>query len=391
MYLDKFKQSIEDLKKEYRYREFNEVARIAGNYPYAKHFKTEKEIVMWCSNDYLAMGQNKILIENYAEKCREYGVGAGGTRNISGNSNPLVVLEKDVAKLHKKNGGLVFSSGYIANQATISTIAKILPNLVIFSDSCNHASIIEGIKLSKGEKHVFAHNDPADLEKKLKLYTKDREKLIIFESIYSMTGNIAPIAKFVELAKKYQALTFVDEVHAIGLYGKGGGGLVEKKNLTDEIDILQGTFAKAYGLIGGYVATNDIIIDAIRSYAPGFIFTTALPPALASTISKSIELVSKADDSRKKLFANVALLKEKLKKANIEQYENNGHIIPIMVRDAKKCKYVSDELIAKHQIYIQAINYPTVPKGTERLRITVNPFHTNEMMDDLVDKLKLYL
>jgi len=386
-YQAEFKEAITELKDQNRYREFIEVARDSGNFPYAYSYKTNSEVVMWCSNDYLGMGQNQEVCSAMIEAINKYGVGAGGTRNISGNSHPLVELEKKVAEFHAKEAGLVFSSGYVANQAAISTIAAILDDLVIFSDQCNHASIIEGIRHSRRDKVIFKHNDIVDLEEHLKKYPKEQNKLIIFESIYSMSGNIGRVKDIIALAKKYNALTYIDEVHAVGLYGKTGAGITEELDVRDQIDIIQATFAKAFGLIGGYVVANQEIMDAIRSYAPGFIFTTAMQPATAEAAIKSLEVVSKNNEIRELFYNKVKLIKSKLNKANIEFLDNPSHVVSVMVRDSKKCKEVSDNLLAKHQIYIQPINYPTVRKGTERLRITVNPYHTEEMMDKLITAL----
>jgi 5-aminolevulinate synthase len=389
MYNQEFQKSLENLKKQNRYREFIELARISGESPYALNAKGEK-IIMWCSNDYLALGQNKEVSNTFKDAIDKYGVGAGGTRNISGNSAPLVKLEKKIADFHSKEAGLVFTSGYIANETTISTIAKILPGLVIFSDNHNHASIIEGIVHSGAKKHVFKHNDPEDLESHLKQYPKSQKKLIIFESVYSMTGNIAPIKEIVSLAKKYNCLTYIDEVHAVGLYGKGGRGVANQLGLEKEIDIIQGTFAKAFGLVGGYVSANKEVIDSIRSFAPAFIFTTAMPPAQAEAIIKIIDIIKEADDLREIFWSKVKLLKQKLKDVEIDVFKNPGHIIPIMIRDAKKCKEVSDKLL-KRGLYIQPINYPTVAVGNERLRVTINPNHSEVMMDELVKNIKSLL
>lgn len=386
-YHDKFKSAISDLKKQHRYREFIEVARDAGNFPYAYSHKTKRKIVMWCSNDYLAMGQNKELQNEMLNAVEKYGVGAGGTRNISGNSHALVNLEKTIADLHQKEAALVFSSGYVANQSAISVLAKILDDLVIFSDECNHASIIEGIKSAKREKIIFKHNDMTDLEDKLKKYPKSKSKIIIFESIYSMSGNIGKIAEIVKLAKKYNALTYIDEVHAVGLYGEDGSGISGKLGLRSEIDIIQATFAKAFGLLGGYISAKFELVDVIRSYAPGFIFTTAMQPANAEAATKSINILKNNHQIRKKFHDNVHKLKTKLANKNIDFLQNQSHVISIMIRDAAKCKMISDNLLIKHDIYIQPINFPTVKKGTERLRITINPLHNDEMMDKLVNAL----
>lgn len=388
-YYAKFKTAIEVLKDQNRYREFVEVARDSGNFPYAYSHKTNKNILMWCSNDYLAMGQNKALQAEMLDAISQYGVGAGGTRNISGNSHALVNLEKTIADLHQKEAALVFSSGYVANQSTIAALAKILDDLVIFSDECNHASIIEGIRSTRKEKVIFKHNDVIDLEHKLKNYPKQQSKIIIFESIYSMSGNIGKVKEIVKLAKKYNALTYIDEVHAVGLYGEDGAGISAQFGLRAEIDIIQATFAKAFGLIGGYITAKFSLIDVIRSYAPGFIFTTAMQPANAVAAAKSINILKHDQEIRKKFHLNVKKLKAKLVKAEIDFLQNESHVISVMIKDARRCKIISDNLLIKHDIYIQPINYPTVQKGQERLRITVNPLHSEQMMDKLVEALKL--
>jgi len=387
-YNDYFYKAVEELKENNRYREFIEIARDSNNFPYAYNYKTKKNIIIWCSNDYLAMGQNKEVIKENILATEKYGVGAGGTRNISGNSFPLVSLEKKLAHHHNKDSALVFSSGYVANRTTISTISKIIDDIIIFSDAGNHASIIEGIQNSKARKIIFKHNDIIDLESKLKSVPKAQNKMLVFESIYSMSGNIAPIKEIINLAKKYNCFTYIDEVHAVGLYGDKGAGIAEQENIDADIDIIQGTFAKAYGLIGGYISGNKYLIDAIRSYAPGFIFTTASQPANAMSVIKSIEIIEKNKNLREKFHQNVNLLKNKLNKANIKFHNSEGHIIAIIIGCSKKTKYISDKLLEEHNIYIQPINYPTVKKGEEKLRITITPMHTEKMIDDLILGLK---
>ncbi|MBT4990015.1 MAG: 5-aminolevulinate synthase [Rickettsiales bacterium] len=388
-YKNIFNQAITNLKEENSYREFLELYRIAGQYPYAYNFKTNRKIVIWCSNDYLGMGQNSNVIHTLKQSADKYGVGAGGTRNISGNSHPLVQLESDIAALHKQEKALIFSSGYIANSTTIKTLVKILKDVVIFSDGGNHASIIDGINASGAKKEIFKHNNIQDLEERLKLYPSEQKKLIIFESVYSMNGNIAPIKDIAALAKKYHAMTYIDEVHSIGLYGKNGEGLTTSLGLEKKIDIIQGTFGKAIGLVGGYVSGNSEIIDVIRSYGSGFIFTTALPPAICEAIRTSIAYISRDDIPERNIFFHkVKKLKELLASSYIDFLDTPGHIIPVMIRDAEKCKQVADNLLTKHDIYIQAINYPTVEKGTERLRIIVTPFHSEFLMNKLVTALK---
>ncbi len=382
--LSYFQQTIDQLKKENRYREFVDISRLCGEFPRAIHNKTGKKITVWCSNDYLGMGQNDVAISQAIEAIKRYGLGAGGTRNISGNNAPVVALEKEVANLHGKEAALSFVSGYVANDATIQVLAKIIPDLIIFSDEKNHASIIAGIRNSRAQKHIFRHNDMAHLEELLQKFPQNHPKLIIFESVYSMDGDCGKVSEIVSLAKKYGALTYVDEVHGVGLYGKNGAGLCEMLNLSGDVDIIQGTFAKAFGVIGGYVAAKSEIIDAIRSVAAGFIFTTALPPTIAAAISANIRQIKENDDERKKLHKNVAQLKAKLQQAGIKIVENNSHIISVKIGDAAKARAISQRLLEEFGIYVQHINFPTVAKGDERLRITITPFHSDEMIADLV-------
>ncbi len=386
-YQAKFTKSIDLLKEQYRYREFIELARKAGEYPRGFSPKAAQEIIVWCSNDYLAMGQNQDVLAELYQAAQKYGVGAGGTRNIAGNSVALKELEDFMAEFHAKEAALVFTSGYVANQAAIYAVTQVLEQPVIFSDRYNHASIIEGIKSSGCAKEVFAHNDMTDLEVKLQKYPKDQDKLIIFEGVYSMNGSKGKAQEIVALAKKYNALTYIDEVHAVGLYGEKGQGIAAEAGVAADIDIIQGTFAKAYGLIGGYITGKQPTIDVVRSYAPGFIFTTAMPPAMAVAAKKSVELVAEDLAAREKFHANIKLLKQKLTAANIEFMQNDSHVISVMIRDAQKVKRVADNLLLKHQIYIQPINYPTVAKGSERLRVTLTPYHSEELMDQLVDAL----
>jgi len=383
-----FKQATQRLKEENRYREFLDISRICGEFPYAINHQNNQKIVVWCSNDYVGAGQNDEAIKKAKEALDQYGVGAGGTRNISGNSHILVELEKEIADLHKKEAALSFVSGYVANDATIQALAKILPDLVIFSDQKNHASIITGIRNSKAQKEIFRHNDCSHLEELLQKYPKNQPKLIIFEAVYSMDGDFGEIKKFIDLAQKYGALTFVDEVHAVGLYGKSGAGLSEELGLSDQIDIIQGTCAKAFGTIGGYIAAKKEIVDAIRSVASGFIFTTALPPVIAAATIANIKKAKSDDSSRKKLHENVRLLKSKIADSSIRIVENKSHIISVIVGDAAKARAFSKRLLDEFNIYVQHINYPTVAKGDERLRITITPFHSEKMIDELVSALK---
>ena len=379
-----FIKAIEDLKNENRYREFVNISRICKEFPFAINQKNGKKIVVWCSNDYLGMGQNPQAILQAKKALEDYGIGSGGTRNISGNNSPILDLEKTVANLHKKQNGLVFSSGYVANDGAIQALVKIIPDLIIFSDAKNHASIIAGVKNSGAKKHVFRHNDLNHLEELLKNYDLSQPKLIIFESVYSMDGDFGKIAEIVAIAKKYQALTYIDEVHAVGLYGETGAGLTEQLAIQNQIDIIQGTFAKGFGSVGGYITSSQIIIDAIRSYASPFIFSTSMPPSIAVACKVNIEHLIKSKIEREKLFANVAEVKKRLLENKINIFENNSHIISVRIGDAKKAKIISQKLLENFDIYVQHINYPTVAKGDERLRITPSTLHNQKMIDDLI-------
>jgi 5-aminolevulinate synthase len=383
-----FSQAIDNIKNEKRYREFVNIARISGEFPYAIHEKTKDKIVIWCSNDYLGMGQHFKVCDSMRDAINEMGAGAGGTRNISGNNKEVVTLEAEIADLHKKEAALTFVCGYVANMASISTLMSLVNTSIAFSDQHNHSSIIEGIRNSRCQKHIFKHNDIEDLESLLKQVPIDSYKMIIFESIYSMDGDIAPIEAICDLAKKYNALTYIDEVHAVGMYGERGAGITEVLNITDKIDIIQGTFAKAYGVIGGYIAASAEIIDVVRSYASGFIFTTALPPVVAAAAKSSISYLKNSNIERIKQRENVSKVKKLLKQNGINFIDNQTHIVPVIIGDPEKCKIASQMLLEKHKIFIQYINYPTVPRGTERLRITPTPQHTDEMIANLADALK---
>ena len=389
-YSEKFIASINKLKFEGRYRNFNEIERNAGQHPKASWRVNSKlyEITVWCSNDYLGMSQNSLIISSMIDAVKNMGTGSGGTRNISGNSSAIINLEKELAILHNKKKAIVFSSGYVANESTISTLLNILDNVVVFSDEKNHASIINGIKKSGAKKEIFRHNDLNHLEELIKSYPLEKQKVIIFESIYSMDGDFGDIENIVKIAKKYKALTYLDEVHAVGMYGQTGAGVAEKMNLQNSIDIIQGTLGKAYGTMGGYISSSEEICDAIRSYASGFIFTTAMPPALAKTATESIKYLKKSDSERKLQQRNTAILKKSLLKENIDFLDNNSHIVPVMVNNPIRCSEISNILLNEFGHYIQPINYPTVPKGTERLRITPGPLHTDEMIYDLTISLK---
>ncbi|MSP33926.1 MAG: 5-aminolevulinate synthase [Rickettsiales bacterium] len=386
-YRELFHNSINKLREENRYRQFVNISRLKGDFPYAINNQNGHKITLWCSNDYLGMGQNEDAINAAIDALKGYGIGSGGTRNISGNNNLVVELEKKVASLHKKESALCFVSGYVANDATIQALAKIIPDLVIFSDTKNHASIISGIRNSKLEKHIFRHNDMRHLEELLQKFPPEKPKMIIFESIYSMDGDFGKISEIITLAKKYNALTYVDEVHAVGLYGNTGAGLCEELGLESQIDIIQGTFAKAYGCIGGYIAGKQEIIDAVRLNASGFIFTTSLPPSICAAIITNINHLKSSSKERKIHQEKVATLKNALRKAGIKIVENQSHIVSIVVGDAKKAEEISTRLLKDFDIYVQHINYPTVAKGDERLRITVTPLHSDEMILGLLQAL----
>ena len=385
-----FFDSIADLKKNGEYRIFKDIGRVSGSFPLAKNnnLKKNNDIIVWCSNDYLGMGQHPFVIEAIERAMHEVGVGSGGTRNISGTNRYHILLEQEISNIHKKDSSLLFTSAYVANQSAINILGSKLKNCVIFSDEKNHASIINGIKGSKAEKKIFKHNDMIHLESLLKSVEISKPKIIIFESVYSMDGDFTPIKKIANLAKKYNALTYLDEVHGVGLYGKNGGGVAEEQNVMDEIDIINGTLAKAFGLMGGYISASKTIIDFVRSFAPGFIFTTSLPPAIASGAIASIKYIKNNNELRKKLNEKCLLIKEKLLKSNIPFIKTKSHIIPIIIGDSVLCKKVSDELYDKHKVYLQSINFPTVPRGEEGLRITPTPLHTDKMIDELIYALK---
>ncbi len=389
-YSQYIKDSIDSIISEGRYRTFANITRIRGDYPNAiLHMKSgnKKKITVWCSNDYLGMGQNQYVLNALKDVIDAIGGGSGGTRNISGTTNQHVILENTLSKLHNKESSLLFTSGYVANDATLSTLSKIIPDLVLLSDESNHASMIEGIRHGGASKIIFKHNDMVDLEEKLIKVGTQKNKVIAFESVYSMDGDIAKVKEICDLADKYDALTYIDEVHAVGMYGNTGAGMAEHLNQMERIDIIEGTLAKAFGLVGGYISAEKTLIDSIRSYAPGFIFTTSLPPSIAAGANVSINHLMVSSTERDQMHANVALLKSKLTEINLPIIANKSHIIPILVGDPILTKKVTDQLLDEFNIYVQPINYPTVPKGTERLRITASPYHKIEDIDHLVSSL----
>jgi len=388
-YENKLKDQLQSLKDEGNYRIFADLKRYKGSFPKAQNFRGEEkfDVTVWCSNDYLGMGQNPKVLNAMQIALDECGAGAGGTRNISGTNHYHVMLEKELADLHKKESALLFTSGYISNWATLSTLGSRMRNCVILSDELNHASMIEGIRHSRASKILWRHNDVNDLEKKISQLDPDIPKIIAFESVYSMDGDIAPIEKICDIAEKYGAMTFLDEVHAVGLYGERGGGISERDDIADRITVIEGTLGKAFGVVGGYITGSKIICDFVRSFASGFIFTTALPPSVAAGACESIKHLKTSQLERSKQKMQVRKLRNKLDSAGIPHLNNPSHIVPVLIKNPVKCKEISDILLEKYKIYVQPINYPTVPKGTERLRITPSPLHTDEDIDYLVDSL----
>ena len=388
-YNEFFASALKALRDERRYRVFADLERIAGRFPHAIWHSPHgaREVVIWCSNDYLGMAQHPKVVGAMTETAARMGTGAGGTRNIAGTNHPLVELERELADLHNKPAALLFTSGYVSNQTGIPTIARLLPNCLILSDALNHNSMIEGVRQSGCEKQIWRHNDLAHLEELLQSADRNRPKLIAFESLYSMDGDIAPVHAICDLAERYNAMTYVDEVHAVGMYGARGGGICERENAMQRVDVIEGTLAKAFGCLGGYISGSAEMVDAVRSYAPGFIFTTALPPAICAAATAAIRHLKTSSWERERHQDRAARVKAVLNAARLPVMPSSTHIVPVLVGDPEKCKLASDMLLDEHGIYIQPINYPTVPRGMERLRITPSPYHDDALVDRLAEAL----
>ena len=384
-----FASAIERLRSEGNYRTFVDLDRRVGDFPRATH-KTATgtaDVTIWCSNDYLGMGQHEAVCAAMKGAIDASGSGTGGTRSIAGTSPHHVVLERELAALHGKEAALLFTSGFVANEAVLSTLGRLLPGCVFVSDALNHASMIAGMRNSRAEKRIFGHNDPEDLDRVLGQLDLDRPKVVVFESVYSMEGDIAPVAGICAVAERYGAMTYLDEVHAVGMYGARGAGIAERDGVQDRITFIQGTLAKAFGVFGGYVAASARAIDFIRSFAPGFIFTTALPPAIAAGALASMRLLDADPSIRGRLHERVAALKRALEGTGLPVMPNASHIVPLLVGDPVRCRAISEELLSRHRVYVQPIVHPTVPKGTERLRLTPTPVHTDEDIRRLIEAL----
>lgn len=389
-YEDFFSDSLETIKNEGSYRTFANLSRKAGQFPKADLLTENglQEVTIWCSNDYLGIGQHPKVLEAMHKALDQYGSGSGGTRNISGTTDSHIRLEKELADLHDKEAALLFGSGYIANETALMTLANKIPNVVIISDEHNHASMIQGIRNSRAEKRIFKHNDLEDLEKILNEYPIDRPKILAFESVYSMSGTVAPIKEICNLAEAHNAFTYLDEVHGIGLYGKKGGGVAQKLEVAHRIDLIQGTLGKAVGLVGGYISGSRSMVDFIRSFASGFIFTTSLPPVITEGASQSLRIIKQGQHLREAHQAHVSSFKTKLKNTGIPFWDNPSHIVPIIVGDAFKCKAITNKLLEDYKIYVQPINYPTVRAGTERMRFTPSALHSQTLIDECVQALE---